>query len=93
LKQAASRALLRAGLFLGLLVDLEDGGDIFLRTVVDLKRKARRYVAKERTLHNHRCENIKSYKIHTFVNKGVMHSLNMHFRHKSYNDSPVYFKV
>jgi hypothetical protein len=72
LKQAASRALIRAGFFLCLLVDLEDGGDIFLRTVVDLKRNARYYVAKEITPHNHRCGNIKSVHSSTWASWMLM---------------------
>jgi hypothetical protein len=39
----------------------EYGGDVFLRNVSELRRTVRRYILEDRTLFNHRCENLKSY--------------------------------
>jgi hypothetical protein len=33
----------------------------FSETSVDMQRTAQRYVPEDSTLHNHRCENLKSY--------------------------------
>jgi hypothetical protein len=46
---------------LGLFFDPEDEGDMFLRKSVDFKLTIRRYILEDRTLHNHRCEDLKSY--------------------------------
>jgi hypothetical protein len=34
----------------------------FSETSVDTQRTKRRYITEDGTLHNHRCENLKSYK-------------------------------
>jgi hypothetical protein len=39
----------------------EDGGDIYPKTSVDFHRTTRRYIPEDRTLHNHRYKNLKSY--------------------------------
>jgi hypothetical protein len=44
-----------------LFFDPEDGGDMFLRKLVDFKRTKRRYNPEHNVFHNHRCENLKSY--------------------------------
>jgi hypothetical protein len=46
---------------LGLFFDSEDEGDMFLRKLVDFKLTIRHYILEDRTLHNHRCEDLKSY--------------------------------
>jgi hypothetical protein len=53
--------LLHAGLSLGLFLNLNDGGNKFLRNVGWLSTTTRRYISEVRALHNHRCENLKSY--------------------------------
>jgi hypothetical protein len=47
---------------LGLFFDHEDGGDMFLRNIFDFQRTTRSYIPEDRTLHKHRCENLKSCK-------------------------------
>jgi hypothetical protein len=49
------------GFQLSLFFDPEDGGDMFLRKV-GLQRTTPHYIPEDRTLHNHRCENLGSYK-------------------------------
>jgi hypothetical protein len=41
--------------------DPEDGGDIFLRNVGATQQTTRRHITEDDTLHNHPCENLKSY--------------------------------
>jgi hypothetical protein len=53
--------VLRAGFLLGLLFNPEEGGDMFLRKVGLLHRTTRRYVLEYRILHNHSCENLRTY--------------------------------
>jgi hypothetical protein len=36
-------------------------------TSVDIQRNTRRYIPEDNTLHNHRCENLKSYTISVIV--------------------------
>jgi hypothetical protein len=48
------------GILLGLL-DPEDRGDMFLRIVRWLLTDYTRYIPEDSILHNHRCENLKSY--------------------------------
>jgi hypothetical protein len=52
---------LYSGFLLGLFFDIEDGSNMFLRNVGWLLTTRRRYIPEEITLHNHRCENLKSY--------------------------------
>jgi hypothetical protein len=54
----------RAGILLDLYFDPEYLGDIFLRnTEADIQRTAQlySYIPEDRTLHNHRCENLKFF--------------------------------
>jgi hypothetical protein len=48
--------------------DPGDGGDMFPEKFVDFQRATRNFVPEDRTLHNHRCEILKSYKGHLDVN-------------------------
>jgi hypothetical protein len=41
-------------------------------TSVDFQRAIRRYIPKDRTLHNHRCENLKSYIVGLIFNCGSL---------------------
>jgi hypothetical protein len=46
--------------------DPEDGGDIFLRNVGGHSTDyLLGYIPQDGTLHNHRCENLKSYKVYS----------------------------
>jgi hypothetical protein len=53
--------LLHAGFFLGLFLEPEDAGDMFLQNTADFQLTTRRYLPEDRTLHTHRCENLKPY--------------------------------
>jgi hypothetical protein len=44
-----------------LFVDSEDVGGMFLKISVDFQATAQYYITEDITLHNHRCENLKSY--------------------------------
>jgi hypothetical protein len=50
-----------ASFLVGLFFDPEDGGDMFLRNVCYFQRITRRYIPEGIILHNHLCENLKSY--------------------------------
>jgi hypothetical protein len=50
-----------AGFLFGLFFDSEDGGDIFLRNIVDYQRTTWRYIPEDSTLRSNRCYNLKSY--------------------------------
>jgi hypothetical protein len=43
-----------------------NGGDMFFRNVNRFEGTTQRYIPEDRTLHNHRCENLKSYTIILF---------------------------
>jgi hypothetical protein len=47
-------------------LQVEDGGAMFLLNISWISTEYRRYIAEDRTLHNHRYENLKSYKISAF---------------------------
>jgi hypothetical protein len=47
---------------LGLFFDSEMEATCSPKTSVDFQRATKRYMPEDRTLHNHRCENLKSYK-------------------------------
>jgi hypothetical protein len=47
------------GYLLGLLFDLEEGGDTFLLNTPGCLRTMRNYNPEYRTLHSHRCENLR----------------------------------
>jgi hypothetical protein len=51
-KQSSAWYLLHAGFLLGLFFDPEDGGDMFLRTLVDYQRTTQHYIPEDRTLQN-----------------------------------------
>jgi hypothetical protein len=53
----SSKSLLIAAFLLDLLLGPEDGGDTFFRMSVDFYRTTLHYKSKDRTLHNHQCEN------------------------------------
>jgi hypothetical protein len=57
----------QAGFLLGLFFDHEDGVEIFLRKFSDFLRNIRRYILEHKTLHNHCCENLRSYLVPTRV--------------------------
>jgi hypothetical protein len=45
----------------GLFFDPEDAGEIFLRNVGWLSTDYMAFISEDRTLYNHRCENLRSY--------------------------------
>jgi hypothetical protein len=45
--------------------DPEDGGDMFLRNVGSTQQTTQRHTPEDDTLHNHSCENLKSYNKYT----------------------------
>jgi hypothetical protein len=53
---------LRAGSCWNYVFDHEDGGDSFFETSVAAQQTTRRHIPEDDTPHNHRCENLKSYK-------------------------------
>jgi hypothetical protein len=61
MKQAAN--LLYAGFLLDSLFDPEDRGDMFLRNVGSFSTGYTTLYPRDITIHNHRCENLKSYRL------------------------------
>lgn len=45
----------------GLILDLEDGGEMFSETSVELQQATQSYIPKDRTVQRHRFENLKYY--------------------------------
>jgi hypothetical protein len=72
-KQATMGATFHVGFFLGFPINSEDARDMFLQSVVYFQQITWRYIAGDRTLHNHRCEAL------TFFNS-VIHSLIVRFK-------------
>jgi hypothetical protein len=62
--------MFHAGFLLGLFFDPEDEG-IFLRNVGYFQRTTQRYIPGDRSLHNHRCENLESYTVDLFPRRGL----------------------
>jgi hypothetical protein len=59
-------------------------------TSVDTQRTSRRYVPEHGTLHNHRCENLISYKIHTFLpNQETSFTSSTFLRHIPVSNPPT----
>jgi hypothetical protein len=70
--------LLHAGFLFGLLFDSEDGGDMSLRNVVWLQQTTQRYLPEDRTVHNHLCENPKSYTWYKYLNNDHTSAIHIH---------------
>jgi hypothetical protein len=58
----AYNAMFYSGFLLSLFIAPEDGCDMFLRNVSWLSTDYTRCIPEDRTLHNHRYQNLKSYK-------------------------------
>jgi hypothetical protein len=56
--QASDRTTFHVGFFLDFLISSEDVGDMFLENVVDFQQTTWRYIAVDRTVHKHRCQNL-----------------------------------
>jgi hypothetical protein len=59
--------LFHSYVFLGLFFGPEDGRDMFLRNVGYLSTDCTALYPEDRTLHNHSCQNLKSYKITIYL--------------------------
>jgi hypothetical protein len=64
----------------------EDGGDSSSETSIVFQRTIRRYIPEDRTLHNHRCENLKSSIIY-YSSANVMNNVTMGWPCNSNQDS------
>jgi hypothetical protein len=60
-KVALFETSFHAGFLFGLFFDPEDGGNMILETSVDFQRSTRFHILVDSSLHNHRCEDLKSY--------------------------------
>jgi hypothetical protein len=60
-------------------------------TSVDFYRTTRRYIPEDCTLHNHRCENLKSYMVEVYLYIGKMCSL--HLQHGRVSQADKYTSI
>jgi hypothetical protein len=78
MKQAAIRATLRVGIFLGFHFNHEDEGDSSSETSVDFQHTTLRYIREGRTLQYRCCDNFKTLVQHLFANYKVKFRYRLH---------------